>query len=263
MPFLSIQLWTISRKLEDPVATAISKFSISLMWSTQTSHSHRLSRKTKILIISNAQHISISFLVSLFPHISSTALHKIIAKKIISQNCITFYRGVKLICRKKKIPFKTAKDGPVLFYLPPVQVPSILPQLMSETRSLAHNEANKTIPKNHSVPKLLFLGESWKGKANTASASQGTQHLSGNHFTEMASTVNFIMFAVVLQVEKRSWFEQGSWSHFQERDYPRQGRLQKLEWEHLISKRKEIFLWKKVSIDNTDNIEWHKNFDLM
>lgn len=103
------------------------------------------------------------FLVSLFPHISSTALHKIIANKTISQNYITSYIGVKLICRENKIPFKTAKYGPGLSYLSPMRVPSILPQLMSWRHSLVYNETNetnKTMPKNHSVPKLLFLGES-------------------------------------------------------------------------------------------------------
>lgn len=187
MPFLSIQLWTISRKLEDPVATAISKFSISLMWSTQTLSSHRLSRKTKRPITWNAQHMSMRFLVSLFPHISSIALHKIIANKTIPQNYITSYIGVKFICRENKISFKTAKYGPVLFYLSPMQVPSILPQLMSETHSLVHNEASKTIPKKLSLPKLLFLGESWNGKANTTSASQGTQHISGKWLEQWTS----------------------------------------------------------------------------
>lgn len=214
------------------------------MWSTQTLSSHRLSRKTKIHIASNAQHISLRFLVSWFPHISSTALHKIIANKTISQNSLTFYIGVKLICRENKIPFKTAKYVPILFDLFPMQVPSISPQLMSERHSLVHNEAKKAIPKNHSVPKLLFLGESWRGKAKTLS-SQGTQYVSGNHFTGMAWTVNFITFTVVFQVEKTSWLEQGLLSCFQERDYPRQGRVKKLEWKSLISKRKEIFFWKK------------------
>lgn len=123
VPFLSIQLFLSSRKLDNPVATTTSEFSISMAWhDTDSKFLQIIQENTDTYYFKCSWHIFkvLSDLVSpyLKHHFTQDNCHYSCASKLYN-----FLHRCKICLQVEKFHSKTTKYGSLLLSLPAMPVP--------------------------------------------------------------------------------------------------------------------------------------------